>query len=193
MTHESTPPLESTLVVPAEASELPAGIPEVLADGQHLASEQVEVLKNYTLNATDKNTGDKHFTTAVNHMKTVSERVGDSLGLGEIAISAAALGSLSRDPSALQRSGRTLADKMIARGMQREHVVILMKLQQSFAAKPAAMNIGQTLKLGLDYLNTRTTIHGEDTSRAKVAFLVSSLAATQDVSLRRAILKQLQV
>lgn len=193
MTHETTPLPEFTPVVPAEASELPAVNPEMHAIDQHLATEQLDALKDYTLNAIDKNTGDKHFATAVTRMKTVSERVGDSRGLGEIAITAAALGSLSRNPSALQGSGRTLADKMIAKGMQREHVVILMKLQQSFAAKPAAMNIGQTLKLGLDYLNGRSTIHGEDTSRAKVAFLASSLAATQDVSLRRAILKQLQV
>ena len=193
MTHESIPPLESTPAVPANAFEQPAGNPEVRTVEQHLASEQVEALKNYTFNATDKNTGDKHFAAAVNHMKTISERVGDELGLGEIAISAAALGSLSRNPSALQRSGQTLADKMIANGMQREHVGILMMMQQSYAAKPEAMNIGQILKSGLGYLDGRKENHGEDTSRAKVAFLASSLAATQDISLRQAILKQLQV
>jgi hypothetical protein len=184
MTHESLPPIQTT---PEETAQNAGWRP-----GERLADEQLDTLKRYLLNAADRNRSGEHFADASTRMKGISEQVGDELGLGEIAISGVALGSLSRNPVALRQFAPTLAERMVGIGMQREHVSILLKMQQSFGARPGAGDIGLALKSGLGYLDRRAEDHHEDTSRAKVAFLASGLAATQDVSLRRAILKQLQ-
>ena len=193
MTHEQIPPSEIAPSMAPVSSEQQITSPEVRTPDVQLAPGQLDALKDYTFNALDKNNGGKHFVTALERMKPISERVGDDLGLGKIAITAAALGSICHNPAARTQSGPNLVKRIHETGIQSEHIKVLLDMQKRFGNKPDVVNIGVTLRSGLSYLGHRKEKYGEDTSQARVAFLASSLAATQDVGLRKIILKELRL
>lgn len=175
----------------AEADEHQVN-PEITASEPGLAVEQIATLKHYLVEAADKNSARKHLALALTRMNESSKQVGDDSGLGEIAVCAVALGSLSHDPDALHQAAPALIKRMTDNGLQKEHASTMLEIQKVYTAKPGATDIGLTLVSGLKYLDRRKQLYGDDITQGRIAFLSSGLAASQDANLRKFILRQLR-
>ncbi|MGH7241173.1 MAG: hypothetical protein ACREGB_02650 [Candidatus Saccharimonadales bacterium] len=181
------PEIEMPPVVQAEET---APNPEQAVENLRLPSEQRKLLVDYTLHSTDKGQSAEHYQKVLARMDTLAERDGDDPTLGKLAVTAATMGALTRTPDRFKQHGRSLMDRARSMGLQDEHAKIFIRIQQDYAAKQSA-GIPETLRSGLRYLDKRQQVHGEDISSARIAFLASGFAATQDTSLRQAIVKQL--
>jgi hypothetical protein len=182
MSHELSTPTTDT---PEQIQQLPA-----------LPADQIDLLWNYTHRITDNITGrgfEGGYKSAIDHLKSKSEQTSEDVGLGEVALTAATVGAMTRNPAEFQKSAEAFTRRMVLElGISPEHATIFLRMQGDFSSRPSPENIARALSSGLKYLDGRQESFGEDTTSARIAFLASGLAATQETSLRRAIIKQLQ-
>jgi hypothetical protein len=201
MTNEQSAPLENTPgTMPQVTGDLSSlgqlntlsGAPEQISEERHLSAPQLDLVVKFTRSADAYRTG-LEYQRAIEGMRSTSEHTGDDPDLGGVAITAVAIGALSRDPASFSQHKKSLRQSIEQMGFPDRHADVLFDMQGRFfqgSHRPA--RIAQVLHAGLENLDSRRDTHGENTSAARVAFIASAFAATHDQDLRVALFRDLQ-
>ncbi len=157
-----------------------------------LHREQVLLMTRYVDGAADHGQALQSYGSAMRQNQSLAQAQEIDPVLGDIMITAATIGSLTRNRNQLMSSGGPLTERLVKdMGMEREDASHFYKFQQHMAEQPNVGHISSALSSAMRYLKSREENSGEDTSKLRMAMLSSAFAATKDHSLRSAIYKDL--
>lgn len=159
------------------------------ATAPSLPAEQLKHMVEYVTGAADQGYAMQSYESAVRTNARISEQHEQDATLGEIAVTAAAAGSLIRDRAGMAAHCAALTDRMVHQmGLDPAHATLFFDMQNHLALQPRdSGHIFAALAYGIGLLERREEQKGEDATKAKVAFLASGFAAIQDIDLRNQI------
>jgi energy-converting hydrogenase Eha subunit A len=156
---------------------------------------QLAILVRYVAGSVDSISGESYdYSRAIRDVTTLSSEMGNNVDVGYIAITAARVGALTRNPADFDSSGIGLITSMVHENdLTGDQAGVFRDMQNRFTWEHTAINVSNVLGAGLEYLKGREFTDGEDISRAKIAFLASAYAATEDMNLRQSIHNRIEL